>query len=297
MIWQTVEDSLETLEKAKDGYSSARRGIVTLPDETRVFVKIGVDENTNQWAKKEIAVYEFLSTHSFNPMPKLISYSANQAAFALEPLEVPDGWNWKNEWSNERLQATLAAMDELARLKLSEDEARLFSAKSMSETSNGWKPLSESKEKQALLRDKLVKAGYADFVSKFDIQANTAVSMKYVFINDSLVHNDVRADNCAWNPGTQQVKLIDWNWLQVGDRRIDINAMLVDVYKSGFDVVSGFADRLDSDALQWLGGFWLNAAATPIKPGGPEHSSLRDYQLESGVAALRLRESFLERVR
>jgi hypothetical protein len=78
----------------------------------------------------------------------------------------------------------------------------------------------------------------------------------------------------------------------MGDERIDVASMLVHVHKSGLDI-SRHYNRLDPDALLWVAGLWLNSAATPLWPGGAEHTSLRDYQLESGVAALKLRDALL----
>ncbi|MDR3547707.1 MAG: hypothetical protein P4M11_05480 [Candidatus Pacebacteria bacterium] len=96
----------------------------------------------------------------------------------------------------------------------------------------------------------------------------------------------MRADNCAWNKDKREVKLVDWNWLELGDRRIDLAASLTHVQNSGFDVLKSYSDRLDPEALNWMAGFWLNAASQPIWEGGPE--KLRDTQLQAGLTALRL---------
>jgi len=57
--------------------------------------------------------------------------------------------------------------------------------------------------------------------------------------------------------------LVDWNWVQIGDRRTDLAAMLTYVYRSGLDVLPTYANRLDADALHWIAGFWLHAATKP----------------------------------
>lgn len=78
------------------------------------------------------------------------------------------------------------------------------------------------------------------------------------------------------------VCLIDWDWCQIGDRRIDMAATLVDIASSGFDI-SPFYSRLDAGALHWLVGYWFKS--TTASPGPQK---LRDFQLNSGIKAWEL---------
>jgi len=139
-----------------------------------------------------------------------------------------------------------------------------------------------------VLTQKLALAGRQDITSSLNIPREANHSASFRFTHDVLVHNDVRADNCAWHAGRKEVKLVDWNWAQLGDKRFDAAAFLVHVQRAGLDVTEHHAGRLDKDALHWLAGFWLNAAAQPLLPGTSEKSTLRDHQLSSGVAALDL---------
>lgn len=116
MNWQIIENALPTLQKTNSGFTMAERGIVTLTDQTRVFVKIGTDDNTKAWARKEIDAYKFLEEQSFRHVPKLLAHNTGQTAFALEVLVSEDGWDWTDAWNEERLNKTLGAMDELAAL-------------------------------------------------------------------------------------------------------------------------------------------------------------------------------------
>jgi hypothetical protein len=292
MQWNTIEQSLPTIKHASSGYTLAHRGIVRLNDGTTAFVKLGVDDTTKAWAQKEIALYEFLAAHQYPHIPKLLAVNPERTAFCLEALEPQNGWDWTDTWTHERLDATLAAIDDLAKIQPTTEELALFGTKGLSEKDGGWEPLLEQPEKQKVLKDKLEKAGHAAYMDNVDYAAMAAKSAQFVFKNTQLTHYDVRTDNCAWNPHANTVKLIDWNWAQMGDERIDIASMLVHVHKSGLDI-SRHYNRLDPDALLWVAGLWLNSAATPLWPGGAEHTSLRDYQLESGVAALKLRDVLL----
>ena len=181
----------------------------------------------------------------------------------------------------------------LASIKPRKTEKELLSKSMLGANNDGWKSLAASETKQAILVAKLHAAGYDELADTLDIPAMAKQSTQYVFKNDAIVHYDVSADNCAWHTESNTVKLIDWNWTQLGDRRIDVSQTLVDVYRAGFNVMDHYADRLDADALQWLAGFRLNATASPVVPGMAEQVALRDYQLESGVTALILRDMLI----
>lgn len=233
MDWQTIENALPTLQKSDSGFTTASRGIITLTDQTQVFIKIGMDDNTKTWARKEIEAYEFLQKQSFPHVPKLLSHNADRTAFALETLAAGGGWDWTNTWNSERLNKTLSAMDELVTLTPLATPHDIFASGMISQTADGWRPLAESTEMQAILVEKLCALGHDDLAETLDFSDMATLSARFLFRNDSLVHNDVRADNGAWNPSLQAVKLIDWNWAQISDRRIDVNSLLVQVYGSG----------------------------------------------------------------
>lgn len=288
IAWSKIDAALHNLVKAEGGFSSAHRGIVTLPGGEQLFVKVGVDDNTRKWAKKEIVAYRFLKQHNYPFIPLLLSTSEDETSFALEPLNPGDGWDWSETWTKARLDKTLEAMDALAAIIPSDEDKALFEQSTIDETDDGWQPLVEDAERQAILLSKLRAAGHDEIADTLDFAVMAGRSARYVFVNDALVHNDVRADNCPWNDQAGTVKLVDWNWLQLGDRRIDLAAMLTHVQNAGFDLLPAYASRLDSDALHWMAGFWLNSATKPIWPGGPEH--LRERQLEAGVTALKLSE-------
>lgn len=288
ILWSGVKAALPTLVSVPGGYTTAQRGIVRLPGAQKVFVKIGRDDLTKRWAHKEIQVYRFLQSRGYLLVPNLLAVNEDETAFALEVLD--DGWDWSDTWTSERLNATLAAMDDLATLTPNGDDMKLFEKSFVSETADGWRPLSGNGQLQETLRAKLAAKGRQDIVDTLDFDDAAQKSSTFVFQRVALVHNDIRADNCAWNEALQAVRLIDWNWAQLGDRRIDVCSFLVHVHKTGFDITD-YRDRLDRDALHWLAGFWFNAAASSIQEGGAEQTALRDYQLASGMVAFDLVQS------
>jgi hypothetical protein len=284
--WDDIEKRIETLTKVDGGFSPARRGIVTLSDGMRAFVKVGVNDLTKQWARKEVEVYRFLQRQNYPFMPQLLAYNHDEISFALEALTPENGWNWSDEWTEERLAKTLEAMDVLAAIEPGGTAKDFFGVEMLNETNDGWHPLNDSNELQHTLLNKLRSAGCSEIATALDFSAEAERSATFSFRKDTLVHYDVRADNAPWHALRQAVRLVDWNWTQLGDRRIDLAALLVHVHQAGLDVTRAAGDRLDADALQWMAGFWLKAAATAIWPGGPVH--LRDVQLQSAITALSL---------
>ncbi len=283
--WDAIEASLDTLAPTSGGYTTAIRGINTLPDGQKLFVKIGHDDLTKEWAHKEILVYRFLQKHAYPSIPALVAVNDDETAFALESLQGT--WDWSDTWTTERLDETLAAMDALAAIVPDSQDQALFEKSFVSETAGGWRPLAENTEIQSILRTKLTAAGRQDLATSINFGEDAQRSSGLVLERTALVHNDVRADNCAWNKEQQAVKLIDWNWTQLGDRRIDIGALLVHVHKTGFDITS-YTHRLDKEALHWLAGLWFRAATQPLLEGSSERAALRDYQLASGITAFDL---------
>jgi hypothetical protein len=293
MQWQDINKSLHTLEKTQGGFTLAHRGIVTMPDGMRVFVKIGVDETTNHWIQREINMYELLAAHFYPSVPKLLTYNDDHTAFALEALDSDEGWDWTNAWDTRRLDKTLEAVDLLANITPTKANKKILGKGMLGANNDGWKALTESMAKQKVLLAKLHTVGHDELANRLNIPVMADQSAQFVFKDDMIVHYDVRADNCAWNSKLNTVKLIDWNWAQLGDRRIDVGAMLVDVHRAGFDIMGHYANRLDATALQWLAEFRFNAASSPVVPGMGEQVYLRDYQLESGITALILSERLL----
>src|SRR5690606_10066678 len=99
----------------------------------------------------------------------------------------------------------------------------------INELGNPWQTFANDPAAQDRLRLKLEKANKHTLAT--EICNDTFLKQNFTFNlpQDTLVHYDIRRDNCAWNADTKQVKIIDWNWLQLGNRDVDINALLVSV--------------------------------------------------------------------
>lgn len=284
--WAEIENSIHNLERVDGGFTAAHRGIVTLASGRNVFVKVGIDADTKKWAQQEITMYKFLSRHDFPFAPALLAINQDKSGFAIEALKGDDGWDWSGIASSERLDKTLEAMDALAALTPNDAEKEHIPQRTNFDYEDGWSELLKDVERQSMLLTSLRRSGHRDTAESLDFAKLAARNSQHLPDNNVLVHNDVRGDNCAWNAAQKTVKLVDWNWAGLGDRNIDVNALLVSAQKNGVNIISEFADRLDGDALLWLAGFWLNDSTKPVWPDGP--TQLRGFQLQTGVVALNL---------
>ena len=285
--WATIESSLGTFRPASSGYTQAKRGFVTLSD-TMLFVKIGSDETTKKWIQKEIDVYQFLSAHNYTSIPKLLSINNESTGFALEYLGSTNNWEWETTWTNARLQATIDAMDALANITKDDIPESILKIRMVNEIGNPWQTFANDLAAQDRLRLKLEEANKHTLATEICNATFLKQNFTFNLPQDTLVHYDIRRDNCAWNTNTKQVKIIDWNWLQLGNRDVDINALLVSVVASGFKLTPPFSNRLNKDALLWLAGAWFRASLEPIKSSAFETNSLRSYQLKSAITAYKL---------
>jgi len=283
ILWSDIENNWDSFTEVTDGFSGADRRIGAISSGEKIFVKRATSEATKTRLQKEIAVYRILEGHKFASSARLLAVAGDKTGLALEALVEEDGWEWSTVWTRERLAMTLEAMDALATLELTREEKDFFTVDAIDEVDEAWVEDYIEKGFIDALHQRIRKQGHMDTVADIDFAALAARARVYTFHNVDLVHNDVRRDNCAWNPQLGKVRLIDWDWAQIGDRRVDVNSMLVNAYKGGIDVVHEFRSRVDTDALAWLANYWFKSAATPIWNGG--NDELRDFQLDSAVSA------------
>src|ERR1035438_3846363 len=86
LTWPIVEASIENIEKVEGGFTAAHRGIIKLPDYGEIFVKVGVDDLTKEWAKKEINTYKILQSHNYPFIPRFLTHNTDETGFAIEEI-------------------------------------------------------------------------------------------------------------------------------------------------------------------------------------------------------------------
>jgi hypothetical protein len=275
------------------GYSPARRGIVLLADGSAVFAKQAVDASSTAALQKEFELYQFLEAAGYPHVPKVLGY-------AQDTLVLPDlrGWDWSPRWTQRKLDAVLAAMQALGRLTPGEDIRPLLKPGVPAELEKCWNLLVPDENWTAV--QKILQANPKTPRSLLNLsiaqrQEIVGRVTPQVFECGELTHCDIRADNCAYNPATQELLIVDWNWAELGSFALDRSAFLVSVLREielssmthqnkielSAEKVAGLIDPRSALALA---GFWLwYAAQPPLEPGDPR--GLRKLQLESGLLA------------
>ncbi len=274
--WESdIVPHLGKIQAVEGGYTSAIRGIVTLPDGKKVFVKNANDEMTKKWLSKEIKVYEILNKAGYEHIPKLLSRSDDYSAMVIEYLE---GYSFENKWDEDKLTAVLTAQDSLKQYRdlfMNDPE---FHLGDVVDLGTKWPKLLEA-ENVKVINTKLLKLDIKTQFTREQIERLAQLHEGWLIKEDSLVHEDIRADNFGYDPKTKTGKLIDWNWICLGDESLDTTPLFINIYQSGFNPYELHPEKYDKKMLAYLLSYWL-----VIILNGDEDSSAREWKLRTAQA-------------
>ena len=271
--FSAIQDSINrgNLESVKGGWSMARRGIVRLPDDSRVFVKIGTDERTVEHANREIEIYMWLNSIGFMYAPKLISF--REGAYAIDDLS---NFEFSDSWNSEKFNAVFKACDELNKLMVPESLKRKFKAW------GSWEYLLKDES----LRNKFILKIGDKFEEEMldNLEAKAIFSADFVANGSVAMHCDLRGDNIAYNGDTGSVMIIDWDCFCLFQPGSDTTELLVSAKRNGINIDPEILKtRVNKDICLFFAGYWFSQCVMPIWQGGD--SVVRDHQLESGLIA------------
>lgn len=264
---QDILPHLEGMRDVAGGYSPARRGVVTAEDGTEIFVKIGTGEQTKKWLAKEIKVYKKLNEAGYSHIPQLLAVSDDGTGMATEFLGDS---SFEDSWHDNKLDAVLQARQALkAHTSLFIDDED-FSPHSVVSLDNKWPQLLDPKAIDWLGK-KLSELGTDILVTHESLVELATLNEDWSLKTNTLTHQDIRADNFGYNPITKTGKLIDWNWLCLGDESLDTTPLFINVYKFGLDPYQKHLEKYDPKMLAYLISFWLESIL-----GGREVDEERD---------------------
>lgn len=250
-----IEPHLSTLQDVVGGFTSAERGVVALEDGSKIFVKIATDENTAKWLKKEIKVYKKLNSLGYKYAPLLLSCRGDQEAIAIEYLE---GASFDNIWDKDKLDAVVKAQKALSELTEHFIDDNDFKSGNVAELNNKW-PKLITKENIGLINSKFAKLGAPELqFSKDQLEQYALLNKDWKLKEDTLIHEDIRADNFGYDPLSKEGKLVDWNWLCIGDKSLDSTPLFVDMLKGGFNPYEYHPKKYDKSMIAYLVSFWLD---------------------------------------
>lgn len=242
-------------EPRSGGYSTADRFAVTLADGRRAFVKSSDAPNLAEWLRREHEVYASLGG-SF--MPELYGFDDDgvRVLLALEDLSDAD---WTVRWDATRVDAVLAALDELRRCEPPPNTGTV--RETFPQFWGRWQEVAADPKP-------FLSLGLRDEAwLERSLPAILAAVDEAPVDGDDVCHLDVRSDNLCFRDG--RAVLVDWNWTALGNADADVAAWLPSLQVEGgpppWDVLP------DAGPLAaWLSGVWAAVAGLPPPATAPE---------------------------
>ena len=249
--------------KPQTGLTAAQRFVVTADDDTRVFVKAAVDDDTERWLRTDYLVMTHL--HDIVPdvlawteaggRPVLVIESLDDAHWPADHFREDGGERKPVWWKPGQLEVLLEALDRLATTAALPSLPPLETA-----FQPQWPRIAADPE--PILALGLVDQRWFERVLS-DLQAAEA---GLVLRGETLVHNDVRSDNVCFRGN--RVVLVDWSDSRCGVAGFDLANLAQTLPLEGgpdpYDIVP------DAGAFAaWRAGDLLNRAAGRSGPAPP----------------------------
>jgi len=251
------------------GAPSNRRWIARFDDDTTAFAKIAAFDYTADWLRIEHTHYSELAGHPY--LARLLGWDDDGIEPALVVEDLSDA-AWPPPWSTERVDAVLAALDEIQStappVTMDDDFGELF------DIHQGWEPM-RADPTAALSLGVFDRTWFDRFAD--DLAAAAAAAE---LGGDALLHGDVRSDNLCLREG--RALLVDWNWACVGAPELDLAAWLPSLHHEGGPEPWALLPDAGSIAALLAGFFLEHAGREPI----PQAPHVRRLQLDQGRVSL-----------
>jgi hypothetical protein len=254
------------------GYAANERWSVELDDGRRVFVKHGVAPTLAEHLRDEHRVYRELNARF---MPRLVGFDdgGEWPVLVLEDLSDAE-WSWT--WTDERVAAVRATLDELHALPppawLPRPGEQIWSL------SDGWDQVAADPE--PFLSLGLVDRGWLDA----HLDELRAASEAAEVDGDELIHFDVRSDNLCFARG--RAVLVDWNLASRGCATLDVAFWLPSLHAEGGPPPWELLPRAAEYAALFAGFFGCRAGQPP-PPTAPTVRAVQRAQLVVALAWVR----------
>lgn len=246
---------------AAGGYTPADRWVVELADGRAVFVKAAVNDLTAGWLRDEHRLYEALRAPY---MPRMLGWwdEDDRPMLLLEDLS---GAFWPPPWSDERIEAGLRMLTEVAATTPPPWLPRLVESRLLE---TGWRFVAE--DPAALLATRVVDAAWLDGALPTLLAASDTCRLD----GDELCHFDARSDNMCFRADGSGV-LVDWNLAAAGNGRLDVAFWLPSLHLEGGPMPNTILPDAGPEAAI-VSGFFAARAGLPAIPDAPR---VRPFQL------------------
>jgi hypothetical protein len=246
---------------ATGGYTPAERWVCELADGRSIFVKAAVNDLTAGWLRKEYRMYADLRGAPF--MAELLGW-ADESGLPILVLEDLSGCAWPPPWSESRIAAALAGLEQVA---ATPPPPWLAHSSEAAWIADGWARVAA--DPGPLLGTRAVSSAWLEEA----LPALLAVSGPQVIAGDQLCHFDVRSDNMCFRADGSAV-LVDWNLAEVGNARLDLAFWLPSLALEGGPSPEEILPDAPGEAAV-VAGFFASRCGLPPIPDAP---GVRDFQ-------------------
>jgi len=279
-----VAPYLDSITKVEGGYTPAKRGYITISGGTKIFVKIATDDNTKKWLNKEIKVYTLLNNAGYKYIPKLLAVSDDHSAMAIEYLE---GASFERDWDVDKLKAVVEAQEALKEhIDLFRNDPQ-FKSNDIVNTESKWPEILKQDNIQTINAKIKKLSGKSSFTTQ-QLEDLAKLNDDWALKEDTLIHEDIRADNFGYDQNTKTGKLIDWNWLCIGDESLDTTPLFIDISKSGFNPYVHYVEKLDRAMIAYVLSFWLESVLNGDEDSSEREWNMRAHQVENIEECMKL---------
>jgi hypothetical protein len=254
--------------RATGGYTPAERWVVDLADGRSAFVKAAVNDLTAMWLRKEYRMYADLRAPF---MAELLGW-ADEDGLPILALEDLSGCAWPPPWSEERIGAVLAALEQVT---ATPPPSWLTQSSEAGWIADGWARVAA--DPAPLLGTGAVSSAWLDEALPVLLQ----VAGPEVIAGDQLCHFDVRSDNLCFRADGSAV-LVDWNLAEIGSAKLDVAFWLPSLALEGGPPPESVLPDAAAEAAV-VAGFFASRCGLPVIPDAP---TVRDFQKRQLTTAL-----------
>ena len=274
---EIIGDEVVTAESQPGGFSPGTADRVVTRSGTRAFVKaVSPDQNVRsaQFARREGEIAAALPASA--PVPRLLG-RYDDGHWVLLVFEDVEGHEPRTPWVEEELAAAVAALHGLARTATPAPLDDLTAvADDLAGPFQGWANLAATPWPEL---DPWATANLDE------LQAAAERGLAAISGGDTLVHNDIRADNIRVRPDGSVV-IVDWPWACRGPQWLDSALLGMNVIFYGGDPAPAFAGidpAVCWDVTAAHAGFYLDVGRDDDPLGLP---AVRKFARDQGTSFL-----------
>ena len=248
------------------GYANNRRWVVTLADDSTVFVKHADDAMTARWLRREFEVYQHVHGDF---RPDVLGWF-DDGELPVLVLEDLSRCAWPPPWTRARIDAVLETLGHVAVHEPPPHTPAAGTAIIAPET--GWAFVAQ--DVVPLLSLGLCTRAWLDRALPTLIGA----ADPRLLVGTALLHTDVRSDNLCFRDGA--TLLVDWNHTSVGNAEIDVAFLLPSLHLEGGPAPQEVAPHVTPGMAAHVAGYFAGRAGSPAPPTAPLVRHIQRRQLE-----------------